>query len=107
MAAVLIPIDYFETYARCPRFRVRGRAFERFDQRQIAVPETKRGSKPAVDASCTLKSTMFSPKLTPGWGHEDWFLPESLNGGCRPSKRPAPNHAAPHQKRRYQPLMTS
>ena len=63
MAAVLIPIDYFETFARCLRFRVRGRAFERFDQRQIAVPETKRGSKPAVDASCTLKSTIFNPKL--------------------------------------------
>jgi hypothetical protein len=51
---------------------VRGRAFERFDQRQIAVPETKGGSKPAVDASFTLKSTMFSPKLTPGSGHENW-----------------------------------
>jgi hypothetical protein len=49
VAAVLIPIDYFETDIR--RFRVSGRAFERFDQRQIAVPEKKGGSKPAVDAS--------------------------------------------------------
>ncbi|HKD39986.1 MAG TPA: hypothetical protein VKB87_06815, partial [Myxococcaceae bacterium] len=49
VAAVLIPLDYFETDIR--RFRVRGRAFERFDQRQIAVPETKGASKPAVDAS--------------------------------------------------------
>src|SRR5215472_4379240 len=29
---------------------------------------------------------MFSPKLTSGSGHEGWFLPESLNGGCRSSK---------------------
>ena len=29
---------------------------------------------------------MFSPKVTPGSGHEDWFLPESLNGGFRSSK---------------------
>jgi hypothetical protein len=33
------------------RFRARGRAFGRFDQRQIAVPETKGSSKPAVGAS--------------------------------------------------------
>src|SRR5262249_48205046 len=67
-------------------FRVRARAFERFDQWEIAVPETKGGSKPAVGASCTLKATMFRPKLRPGSGHEDWFLPESLNPGCRSSK---------------------
>jgi hypothetical protein len=47
VAAVLIPIDYFETDISpdARRFRVRGRVFERFDQRQIAVPETKDGSK--------------------------------------------------------------
>src|SRR5215469_449260 len=29
---------------------------------------------------------MVSPKLTPGPGNEDWFLAESLNGGCRSNK---------------------
>jgi hypothetical protein len=87
---------------------VRGRAFERFDQRQIAVPETKGGSKPAVDASCTLKSTMFSPKLTPGSGHEDWFLPESLNGGCRSSNETSSKtRRAAIRNADFQPLMTS
>ena len=48
----MIPIDYFETDIRqMPiTFRAEVAAFERFDQRQIAVPETKGDSKPAVDA---------------------------------------------------------